>query len=275
MKSFSGGTFTGVLEQVLHHHLTDALQGLLPHTINTYKLKQVLDVNCRTGAWAIDLVLACPGVHVTGIDSDIRFIETARHNAEVGKVRFVRFYEAIPAKPFNFADQTFDLVHQAMFTPTLQPNEWPAFLQQCMRVMKSGASINLTSLSLGPNSSEAYQRLISLREQLLFAQGYSFSEWPGPCSPGVHLCRLVNEAGFTNTTYTIHPLDLGGWNNSAGRACSQLFLNDIKRHKFLFLEYNLIHSEEFDALITQQQKDLGEADFCGTGALISVHAVKK
>lgn len=268
-------TLVSALEPMVHHYFTRVLQGLLPPAINPHQLRQVLDVNCRIGTWAIDFASAYPGVTVTGLDNNRQFIDLARCNAEVSNSKQVRFYEAGLSQSLSFGDEIFDGVHMRMLTPVFRSSEWPGFLKECRRVMKSAAFINLVSLSLGPSSSNAYQRAIVLVDQLLQALGYSFSNRSGTSSPGVFLCHLLREAEFANVTYSIRPVHLGGWENAAGRACCELLLNDMRENKPLFLEYKLISSDEFDTLIAQEQKDIGEIDFCATGALISVVATKQ
>lgn len=275
MNDPGGEALTGVLEQVLHHHFTQALQGLLPASIPVHKLKQALDLNCRIGSWVIDLALSYPGVIVTGLDNRPHYVAMARRNAAVGNLSRVRFYEADLIKPLQFADHTFDLLRLSMSSVLFRPDEWPALLQECKRVMKPGASINLLNVSAGPSSSEAFQRIVLLIDQLLHNLQYNFSPYPGTTSPGVHLCRLLREAGFVDVTYTIHPVNFGGRNNASGRACCQLILNDIKRARPYFLDFGLTSAEEFDDLIAQQEKDISDVYFCGTGAIISAVAWKR
>jgi len=272
IESAQENALIAVLEQVMHHHLTQAQRGLLPSTINPHKLKYVLDINCRIGAWAIDLALSYPGVHVTGLDGDAAFIDLARRNADIGAVSRTRFYESNPLKRLPLANATFDLVHSLQLAPVFRPGEWPFFLSECKRVMKPEAAITLMSLSIGPTSSDAYQRLLTMFDALLLKLGYSFSERPGTGTPGVYLFRLLKEAGFVNPSYTIHPVNFGGTNNAGGRACCQLLAGIAQKQKPLFLEHNMIHAEEFDALLQEKQHDIGEANYCTTGALIVASA---
>ncbi len=272
IESAQESALVAVLEQVMHHHLTQAQQGLLPSTVSPYKLKHVLDINCRIGAWAIDLALSYPGIHVTGLDGDDMFIDLARRNAEIGAVSRARFYESHPLKPLPLADASFDFIHSLQLSPVFRPQEWPFFLSECKRVMKPGAAITLVSLSIGPTSSDAYQRLLLLSDALLRKLGYGFSEYAGTSTPGVHLFRLLKEAGFANASYTIHPVNFGGPGNPGGRACCQLLAGIAKKQKPLMLEHNMIGVEEFDALLQEKQRDIGEAHYCTTGALISAIA---
>src|SRR5947209_2249705 len=81
------------LEPMVHHYFTRLLQGLLPLTINPHRLKQVLDVNCHIGTWAMDLAGAYPGVTVTGLDHNKQFIDLARRSVEVSNLSQAHFYE--------------------------------------------------------------------------------------------------------------------------------------------------------------------------------------
>lgn len=265
-----------VLGQTQHHHFTHSLGGLLPVQVNPRQIKQVLDLNCQAGFWAIDLALAYPGVTVTGVDSDPSAIALARQSTTVERMNRVRFYQADLHQTLNFEDDSFDFVHFLMTFPLFRPPKWASFLKECLRVMKPGAGINLVGFSLGLNSSEAGRRLSLLVDTLLYKQGFSFSDKPmGSWTPGVHFCRLLQEAGFPRCSYFIAAADLGGWNNPQGRSSCQLFLYHALRSKGLFLKHALLSSEEFDALMAQARQDILEVDFCAAGVLISAFAVKE
>src|SRR5438128_1092760 len=92
-------------EQEQHYHFTRALDGLLPGTITPRKLKHVLDVNCTNGKWAIDLALAYPGIHVTGLGP---IIEQARLSAKAARLDRVQFYQTDLRKPFPATNQGVD-----------------------------------------------------------------------------------------------------------------------------------------------------------------------
>jgi len=263
---------TAVLEQVLHHHFIHAQRGLLPAIVSPYKLKQVLDIHCRIGAWAVDMVQSYPNIRVIGLDSDPIAIDIARRNAEIGQLSRVRFYESQPLKRLPLADASFDFVHSLQLVPMLRPDEWPDFLRECRRVMKSGAAITVTSLSIGPTSSEAYQRILLLFDMLLRQLGYGFTERAGTTPQGVHLFELLKAAGFLDASYAIHPVNFGGPNNAGGRACCHLLADIARKNKAVFLEHNMIGSREFDALFLQKQRDVDSAAYCSAGALISVTA---
>jgi SAM-dependent methyltransferase len=175
----------------------------------------------------------------------------------------------------NLQDETFDLVHVFSSQPLFRPHEWPHFLEECKRVLKPGGVINLLSVTLGPGSGSAYQRFRSLIDQLLQVTGYGFADKPGTGTPAVYFVRMLNAAGFCESKYLLRPINLGGWNNTGGQACYQLFLKNLARTKGWLVQHQLISSDEFDALLAQQEKDILEADFCAMAALISAFAIKR
>lgn len=264
-----------VLEQTLHKHFTHALQGLLPPTLTSLKLKHVLDISCHTGAWAIDLALAYPGVTVLGLDREQSLIEVARRNAEIGNVRHVRFYQVSSWDAFAFPENSFDLIHMSVPGPLLHPAEWSRFLSYCRGILRPNGKINLVGLSLGPGSSEAYQRMCVAIDKVLLEQDYGFSTNPGTTTPGVYFPRLLREANFDDVTYLIRPINLGGPNNLEGRTCCRLIFLQVKRIKHVFLQYQVLQSDEFDTLIAQTLEDSMRPDFCAFGALLSAVAIKR
>jgi len=100
--------FVSTLEPIVHHYFTRVQQGLVPRSINPHQLKQVLDVNCHIGTWAIDLAGAYAEVTVTGLDTNKQFIDLARRSAEVSNLSQTHFYEADFSQPLGFVDGFFD-----------------------------------------------------------------------------------------------------------------------------------------------------------------------
>jgi SAM-dependent methyltransferase len=263
------------LEWALHEHITHALQGLLPSCVRAFRLKQVLDMNCRVGAWSISLALSYPGVSVTGICTDMLAVQAARYSSSFLSQESVRFPEISLSRRLAFDDNTFDFVHSFTTAPVVKPRLWQAILLECQRVLKPGGKINLVSLSLGPTSSYAWQRAIILTDELYRKQGFVFADMPGGSSPGLFFCRMLHQADFTDLNYKIHPVNFGGLNNSRGRTCCQYFLQKIQQAKAQFLAFDLISEADFDRMVEQQQRDLLTIDYCATGAVISAIAVKK
>lgn len=268
-------TQISILEQAEHYQFTHALQGLLPSKVQAQHLKNVLDLHCRTGRWALDFAQTYPHVNVTGMDQMPEVITLARRSASVGGLSRTQFYMAKLNEPLLLASSTFDHVHCFGFRYSLSPPHWLPLLSECKRVMRPGASMHLLSFMPGLTSSTAFQHLWQLTDDLTTLINYDFIKGLKHSSPGVYFCSLLREAGFTDIQYELYPLDMGGWEDPQNRSCCQLFYNDLLVTRKMFIQNQLVGEAEFDELLDQYQRDFFSADFCGGGALISTFALKK
>ncbi|HET8910402.1 MAG TPA: methyltransferase domain-containing protein [Ktedonobacteraceae bacterium] len=264
-----------ILEQAEHYQFTHALQGLLPSKLKAQTLKNVLDLHCRTGRWALDFAQTYPQANVTGLDQMPEVIALARKSAATGNLSRVQFYTAKLSEPLLLANSTFDHVHCFGFRYSLSPRHWQPLLGECKRVMRPGASIHLLSFMPGLTSSRAFQRLWQLTDELTTLINYDFIKGLKHSSPGVYFCSLLHEVGFVNVEYELFPLDMGGVEDPRNRSCCQLFYNDLLITRSMFIKFQLVSESEFDELLDQYQQDYFSADFCGGGALISAYALKK
>jgi ubiquinone/menaquinone biosynthesis C-methylase UbiE len=264
---------TGVLEQMLHHQVTYAQQGLLPPGIQLATYHKVLHLNCQTGAWAIDFARTYPHVSVTGLDSSPSLIKVARQHKQAGNIKRVQFFGYHPEHPLPVNTEYFDLVHFSLFLPMFRPLEWPVALQDYWRVLRPGGTLSLACLSLGTTSSNGFQRLLQLAEDFYRLQGYAFAEGASSLFHGIYLGPLLRSSGFTQINYTLSPVNLGG-NNHEGRSCCRLLVKMLQGYKQRFVVNQLIEAEEFDATAASVSQDLQEM-FYASGTLFALVACKE
>lgn len=72
-------------------------------------MRNVLDMACGPGQWAIDAAEHYPGLAVTGIDSSKLMTEYAR--AHTNNLENIQFLEMDITQPLDFADQSFDVIN--------------------------------------------------------------------------------------------------------------------------------------------------------------------
>lgn len=90
--------------------------------------KKVLDIGTGTGIWAMDFADAYPDAQVTGVDlSPIQPSWTPPN---------CRFEMDDAAKPWTFADNSFDYVHIRYMIGCIP--DWPAVYREAYRVLKPG-----------------------------------------------------------------------------------------------------------------------------------------
>jgi hypothetical protein len=74
---------------------------------------------------------------------------------------------------------------------------------------------------------------------------------------------------FTDIGYKLYPVDLGGWNNPAGRA--YLAWSVVRPETILYLAERtaISNQEELQFLLREMQRELRQIGFCGVGMLLS------
>nr|BBH93897.1 hypothetical protein KTA_20960 [Thermogemmatispora argillosa] len=261
-------------------HLYHAQHGLFPPEIDIRRLRRVLHLSYADLVWAPAVVRAHPGLSVVALFASPRALSACWQQLDETVLQRLSIAEIALAEALPFAANFFDLVHLFLMGPLLRPDRWPALLGECRRVLRLRGQINIVAFLAGPSSSPAYQRLRSLATATWSALGYSFgkarAEGGGPfVDSGVHLCHLLQAQGFEQIHYRLYPVDLGGWNNPAGRACCRRLLRDLALQKAPILAQGGCDEETFTRLLTEAEHDLDGEDFCASGALLSVTARKR
>ncbi|MBE3566903.1 MAG: class I SAM-dependent methyltransferase [Thermogemmatispora sp.] len=261
-------------------HLYRAQHGLLPPEIDVRRLKRVLHLSYGDLAWAPALARAHPSISVVALFASPQALAACWQQLDLATLRRLSIAEIDLGGAIPFSADFFDLVHLFLMGPLLHPAAWPALLHECRRVLRPRGQINIVAVLIGPSSSAAYQSLRSLAAAAWQALGYSFASVEGGggglfVDCGVHLCHLLRQQGFGQVRYRLYPVDLGGWNNPTGRACSRRLLQDLALQKALVLAQGGCDEVTYAMLLTEAERDLDAEAFCASGALISVTARKR
>ncbi|WP_052891004.1 methyltransferase domain-containing protein [Thermogemmatispora carboxidivorans] len=261
-------------------HLYHAQHGLLPPEIDARRLKRVLHLSYGDLAWPQALTRAHPSISVVALFASAQALATCWQQLDGAILRRLSIAEIDLSGPIPFAADFFDLVHLFLMGPLLRPTAWPTLLQECRRVLQLRGQINIVAFLAGPSSSAAYQRLRSLVIAAWQTLGYSFASAREGSSGlfvdcGVHLGHLLRQQGFEQVRYRLYPVDLGGWNNPAGRACARRLLQDLALQQTLVLAQSGCDEATYASLLTEAESDLETEAFCASGALVSVTARKR
>src|SRR5579859_5913066 len=204
--------------QYEHRLFLREMGALIPGTIPLAEIKTVLDVACGPGSWTIDLAKAYPAMHVTGVDKKAEMVEIARRDAAIIRVANVSFTIGNIQEQLPFADASFDFVHVQMEREAVGLKEMPYALRELLRVLRPGGWINLLNFEPGPVSSPSMDILIALVNQAFVQAGRGVYPDRLTFTIAVQYTRFLFQADCVDVRYTLHPVDLGGWNNPAGRA---------------------------------------------------------
>jgi ubiquinone/menaquinone biosynthesis C-methylase UbiE len=260
--------------QYEHRLFLREMGALIPGTIPLAGIKSVLDVACGPGSWTIDLAKAYPAMHVSGVDKRVEMVEIARRDAAAIRVANVSFSAGDIQEQLPFADASFDFVHVQMEREGVGLKEMPYALRELLRVLRPGGWVNLLNFEPGPVSSPSMDILISLVNKALVKAGRGLYPDRLTFTIAVQYPRFLFQAGCVDVRYTLHPVDLGGWNNPAGRAyIVTTFADDNLIVPFL-VKMGVTTQAEIESLLKKIRQEIQQIDFCGGGMIISVVGCK-
>src|SRR5258708_30548313 len=126
-------------------HFNQAMGGLLAEQAEAdlSTVHRVLDVACGPGGWALDLAQQYPDIHVVGVDIDERMIDDANTMARASALDNAVFRVMDATKPLAFPDGSFDLVNARFLVGFLTQKQWPAVIEDLLRVWPSGGTVRL------------------------------------------------------------------------------------------------------------------------------------
>ncbi|RUP48322.1 S-adenosyl-L-methionine-dependent methyltransferase [Jimgerdemannia flammicorona] len=129
----------------LHEHLTRGIR--------------VLDVGCKAGIWSIEMASNYAASKFTGCD-----MFDASSTPATGKLENVQFCVADTLKGLPFPNGSFDYVFQRLQARTFRVAEWPAVIEELIRVTKPGGWIEVVDTDCllycgGPRTTEFHAKL--------------------------------------------------------------------------------------------------------------------
>jgi ubiquinone/menaquinone biosynthesis C-methylase UbiE len=242
--------------------MTQAMGGPLAGLDQPASLRNILDLGCGPGGWALDVAFALPKANVEGVDISRIMVDYANARAYTQKLPNASFGVMNITEPLDFPDASFDLVNARFLTVVLKREAWPLFLKECTRVLRPGGYLRLTEVvDGGVSNSAALNQFMQLFLQAFWQVGYAFS--PDGRSVGmVHMLpSLLREQGYQQVRLQPHAVEysanMEAWADQYHNievAGSQI--------KPLLVKLGLITSEDFDTLYPQAISDMQQETFC-------------
>lgn len=247
---------------------------VFPNAIPLGAITNVLDLSCGSGAWLLDVMQAYPHIHGIGVDQKPELIAVAREDGqligvEAAVFQILKRYEHLP-----YADKSFDVVHVQRSSAAITPQKWPAILRELARVLRPGGWIHLLDFEIGPTSSSAINTFITYVHVSHIKQGRVFSVESQALTSAILFPRLLTEAGYHETRYTLHAIDIGNQAGSAGKDYILAVLAEDRHIADHLIEAGVVTRREIDSLLTSMREDALRLKYCATGMLISVVAMK-
>ncbi|HZO74559.1 MAG TPA: class I SAM-dependent methyltransferase [Ktedonobacteraceae bacterium] len=250
-------------------YITGVMGGLFPERSDFSSIHDVLDLACGPGGWTTDVAIAFPTMQVTGVDISPLMIAYAQANAAEKGVSNVHFREMDVLQPFDFPDNSFDLVSARMIFGFMPPAEWPKFLQECMRVVRPNGIIRLTECDNCLTNSPACEQLGRLIATGLKKAGQSFSP------DGYHfgllpmLGSLLRAAGCKDIHRLSYCSDFSAGMEDHIEAFQDMMVGYRLAQPFL-LRMGIATQQELERLCQKAVEEMQASSFCGITFYLTV-----
>lgn len=273
LRAIGDGPIAATMSALQFQHklfLREMNGNLLPDKIPPDGLQVVMDFICGPGSWCLDFSKKYPRKRVIGVDINQAIIDYARENAAPSGAKNLKFKVVDRKRPLPFPDGSFDLIHLQSGTTLFTLQQWPEVMAEMARLLKPGGWLNLVDFEMGPASQPALDRVLTLLGQMLARMDRSTApDGKSPLTGSTLGPHRMSQQLFTDIGYQLYPVNLGGWNNPAGRA--YLAWSVVRPELVLYLarRTGVSCQEELQVLLHEMQRELRQIGFCGAGMLLS------
>ncbi len=234
---------------------------------------RILDVGCGPGGWVHEMAQQYPHIDVTGIDISKNAINYAKAHTQVRKLDNAHFAVMNALKPLEFDDESFDIVNMRTVVGFVPPQQWPAFLTECKRVLRSGGTLRLTEGEFGFTNKPGYETFFAKLNQAQQRAGRSFSPTGHNAGMITMLCSLLKQVGMQNIQSKAHTIDysFGTEAHEGGIQDIQFALELVQP---LLFKTGTLTPAEFAGLHAQVLEEIQAEDFCGLSILLTAWGEK-
>ncbi|HET8910403.1 MAG TPA: class I SAM-dependent methyltransferase [Ktedonobacteraceae bacterium] len=260
---------------LLHQIFLQAQGGqMYPAKIPVNRMQRVIDLGCGDGEWVLELSRRFPQVQIFGVDYDDDALYRANVRRNAGNFRMAGFRKLDLSEELQVLDGYLDFVHLRRCGRFMLPERLPAFLQECVRILRPGGWLVTSEVEICEVSSPAFTRIYAALLKARVALKMSLDQSGVTVGIAAQLYPLLIQAHLENVTYELHTIDLGYmWGNYA-----QSFLLEIislaALLKPLLVELGLFDAEGFDELHSQAEKEVQADDRCGWGLVVTAYGQK-
>jgi ubiquinone/menaquinone biosynthesis C-methylase UbiE len=251
---------------------TRYMKGLLAEQERLTQLRDILDIACGPGGWALDLAFEHPEIEVTGIDISEQMIDYANTQAQVQVLENVKFRVMNALEPLDFADGSFDLVNARFLAGVVSPASRPALLRECMRILRPGGVIRLTEPENPITNSAAFSQFTDLLDKAFSIVGRTLA--PGRTEvPNAYLYHLLREMGFQHLQYQAHAINFSA-NTDAHKGMYQDWMVALKLLQPFLIKVGVVTRKEVEDLYQQVLDEMQEGGFYAVWYLLTTWAEK-
>ncbi len=256
-------------------HFNQAMGGLLAEQAESVlsTVRSVLDVACGPGGWALDLAQQYPDIQAVGVDIDEGMIEYANTMARASGLDNALFRVMDASKPLDFPDGSFDLVNARFMVAFLTQEQWPAAIEELLRVCRSGGIVRLIESEWGGTSSPSYEQSLNFTILAMQRVGQGFSVDGRHVGITPHIRHFLLQAGCIDVQEVAYALDFSAGTLMQKPVCDDLWVAQKLVQPF-HVGVGVATQDEVDRLYEQIPGEMLSDDFYGTLYLDTVWGSK-
>jgi 2-polyprenyl-3-methyl-5-hydroxy-6-metoxy-1,4-benzoquinol methylase len=264
-----------LMNGLLHQIFLQAQGGqLYPAKIPVNRMQRVIDLGCGNGEWVLELSRRFPQVQILGVDRDDDALHRANVRRNAGNFRMAGFRKLDLSGELQVLDGYFDFVHLRRCGRFMLPEHLPAFLQECVRILRPGGWLVTSDVEICEVSSPAFMRIYAALLKARVALKMSL-DWSGmTVGIAAQLYPLLIQASLENVTYELHTIDLGYMGGNYAQSFLLEIISLATLLEPLLIEQGLFDAEGFDELHSQAEKEVRADDRCGWGLVVTAYGQK-
>jgi len=226
-----------------HYMLRYALKG--NYAAPLHQPREILDVACGTGRWAIELGSIFPDANIVGFDLNPPPAETGASSMRPDNFTFVQgnMLEGLP-----FPDNSFDFVHQRLVIVALPTNQWVRQAQEMLRVTRPGGWVEIVDGDLLPGG-PGLTTINAVAEQMSQRRGMSFTN-------AARIGEYLEKAGARHVNLQRVNLPVGQKAGRLGAMAETDYLAIYSSVRAFLISQGLITEEQYNRAHAQAQAEL-------------------
>ncbi len=207
--------------------------------------REILDVACGTGRWAIEMATIFPDANVVGLDLNPPPAETGASAVRADNFTFVlgNMLEGLP-----FPDNSFDFVHQRRVSVALPTNQWVRQAQEMLRVTRPGGWVEIVDGDLLPGG-PGLNTINAVAEQMSQRRGMSFTN-------AARIAEYLENAGAKQVHLQMVHLPVGHKAGRLGAMAETDYLAIYASVRAFLISQGLITEEQYNQAHAQAQAEL-------------------
>lgn len=232
-----------------HYMLRYALKGNYAAPLHTPR--DILDVGCGTGRWAIELARQFPGANVIGMDVAPPPVDmSAAPDARPENYAFVQgnALERIP-----FPDNSFDFVHQRFLALAIPAARWPGVVAELLRITRPAGWVELVETE-PPLGAPAIDQLASWGIELTKRRDINMSLM-------ARIGDLLRNGGATEVSSRTVAIGVGKPNGRVGAMAAVDYLTALSAVRGPLAKMGVVNEASFDAMMARGRQEFDQGVF--------------